>query len=112
MAIIDNCCHTSYNNSRIMQTINISLPQKLSSQVEEIIKREGYASKSEFFRNLIRLYLSLTTSSPKPLRLSPYKKQPLEKVKKSLEKSNRNYSQAFINSVIKGLGESSIYNEN
>lgn len=35
--------------------INISLPKELAKEVEEIIKKEKYATKSEFFRDLLRM---------------------------------------------------------
>lgn len=38
-------------------TINISLPDTLKGQVEEIIVKEGYGNVSEFFRDLVRHYL-------------------------------------------------------
>ncbi|MFN0278977.1 MAG: type II toxin-antitoxin system ParD family antitoxin [Pyrinomonadaceae bacterium] len=38
-------------------TINISIPDKMKTDVEEIIATEGYGSTSEFFRDLIRHYL-------------------------------------------------------
>ena len=38
-------------------TINISLPDKLKAEVEEIIAEEGYGNTSEFFRDLVRGYL-------------------------------------------------------
>lgn len=37
------------------QIINISLPKELNKTVEEIIKKEKYATKSEFFRDLLRM---------------------------------------------------------
>lgn len=36
--------------------INISLPQELNKQVEKAVKSGRYASKSEFFRSLLRLW--------------------------------------------------------
>jgi len=35
--------------------INISLPKELNRTVEEIVKKEKYATKSEFFRDLLRI---------------------------------------------------------
>jgi len=35
--------------------INISLPKELNKVVEEMIKKEKYATKSEFFRDLLRM---------------------------------------------------------
>ncbi|MBI5305989.1 ribbon-helix-helix protein, CopG family [Candidatus Wolfebacteria bacterium] len=36
--------------------VNISLPKELNKEVEKAVKSGHYASKSEFFRNLIRLW--------------------------------------------------------
>lgn len=93
-----------------MQTLNISLPQQLSCQVDKIVENEGYASRSEFFRTILRLYLSLTTKErkEKELKLIPFKKMPLNKIKNELAKTKA-YSGKFINSVIKGLEKSSLY---
>lgn len=37
--------------------INISLPSQLEDIVNQAIKRGNYASKSEFFRHLLRNYI-------------------------------------------------------
>lgn len=37
--------------------INISLPVQLTSVVEKEVKRGNYASKSEFFRTLLRMWM-------------------------------------------------------
>ncbi len=37
------------------EVVNISLPKELNKTVEEIIKKEKYATKSEFFRDLLRM---------------------------------------------------------
>lgn len=37
--------------------VNISLPSQLNSAVEKEIARGHYSSKSEFFRNLLRLWM-------------------------------------------------------
>ncbi|MBI2595005.1 MAG: type II toxin-antitoxin system ParD family antitoxin [Candidatus Colwellbacteria bacterium] len=36
--------------------INISLPGKLNQEVEKAVKSGNYATKSEFFRDLLRLW--------------------------------------------------------
>ncbi|OHB19684.1 MAG: hypothetical protein A2666_04065 [Parcubacteria group bacterium RIFCSPHIGHO2_01_FULL_47_10b] len=36
--------------------INISLPRAMAKQVNEAVKEGGFASKSEFFRYLVRLW--------------------------------------------------------
>jgi len=38
-------------------TINISIPDKLKAEVEEIIAADGYGNTSEFFRDLVRGYV-------------------------------------------------------
>jgi antitoxin ParD1/3/4 len=38
-------------------TINISIPDNLKAEVEEIVSSEGYGNTSEFFRDLVRDYL-------------------------------------------------------
>ena len=38
-------------------TINISLPDNLKIQVEEIIAKDGYGNVSEFFRDLVRNHI-------------------------------------------------------
>lgn len=38
--------------------INISLPQNLTRQVEVAVKEKDFASKSEFFRYLLREWMS------------------------------------------------------
>ncbi len=36
--------------------VNISLPAELSKEVEKMVKRGDFATKSEFFRHLLRLW--------------------------------------------------------
>jgi metal-responsive CopG/Arc/MetJ family transcriptional regulator len=38
-------------------TINISIPDALKREVEEVIAAEGYGNTSEFFRDIVRKYL-------------------------------------------------------
>lgn len=38
-------------------TINISIPDTMKREVEEIIASEGYGNTSEFFRDLVRDYM-------------------------------------------------------
>lgn len=35
--------------------VNISLPEALDKKAEELMKKGGYATKSEFFRDLLRM---------------------------------------------------------
>lgn len=36
--------------------VNISLPQEMAKEVERAVRGGNYASKSEFFRDMIRLW--------------------------------------------------------
>ena len=38
--------------------INISLPKNMVAAIEDKIKKEHFSTKSEFFRNLIRLWMN------------------------------------------------------
>ncbi len=38
-------------------TINISIPEAMKAEVEQVIATEGYGNTSEFFRDLVRNYL-------------------------------------------------------
>ena len=39
------------------QIVNLSLPKGMAISVEKIVKEGNYASKSEFFRELFRMWL-------------------------------------------------------
>jgi len=39
------------------EVINKSLPKELNRSVEELVKKGKYATKSEFFRELLRLWI-------------------------------------------------------
>lgn len=39
------------------EVVNISLPKELNRKVEELMKKGGYATKSEFFRDLLRMWM-------------------------------------------------------
>ncbi len=39
------------------QVINISLPKNLSLEVDKMVKEGNFATKSEFFRDLLRMRL-------------------------------------------------------
>jgi hypothetical protein len=96
----------------MMETLNISLPKKLSAKVDEIVEKEGYVSRSEFFRTLLRLYFQLVRAKMKPLLpfFVPFKKQPLSKIKRELERTGL-YKKDFIESVVSGLSKSSFYGD-
>ena len=39
------------------EVINISLPKELNKSVEKLVKEGKYATKSEFFRDLLRMWI-------------------------------------------------------
>lgn len=86
------------------QTLNISLPASLAAKTDEAVKKYGYASRSEFFRALLRTFLIKDNI----LNLEPFERIPLENIRTGLQSSGK-YNQKFINSVMKGFTKSSIY---
>lgn len=56
VAILDRMwqCNTIYYNMRSI--VNISLPLELKQEVEKAVASGRYATKSEFFRHLLRLW--------------------------------------------------------
>lgn len=97
----------------MLETVNISLPRPLSTKMDEVVEKEGYASRSEFFRTLLRFYLQLNkATTPKRFVLSSFVKRPLTEVEKGLLFAGK-YSPRFVKSVMAGLRKSSLYkNEN
>lgn len=93
----------------MMQTINISLPRKLSTEADRLVEEEGYASRSEFFRTLLRFYLQLKTQESEPFFVS-FQKRSLREIREGMEMAG--YKPEFVRSVVSGLSKSSIYNEN
>lgn len=91
-----------------METVNISLPKTLARQVDGIVSEEGYASRSEFLRALVRFYL---LGAREEMTLMPFRKASLARVKSHLRASGR-YSEKFIKSVVAGLTKSSLYAKN
>lgn len=89
-----------------MDTVNISLPKSLSRKIDEIVEREGYASRSEFFRALARFYL-IAEEGKEPF-FTPLKKVPLSHVEREMRQTGL-YHDKFIKSVVRGLSRSSLY---
>jgi len=88
-----------------MYTINISLPKSLHQRVNQLIEEEGYVSRSEFFRTLIRIYTALRGEKLELLEFVP---KSLSEIKNELRKTKK-YNQEFINNIVSGLKKSSIY---
>lgn len=87
-----------------MSTMTISLPGTIAKRVDEETEKHGFATRSEFIRALLRRYFN------GDLTLESYRKQPLTDVRRDLEKTGK-YSDTFINRVIKGLSQSSLYED-
>lgn len=85
-----------------MATLSISLPNQIAKKIDFEAQKQGFATRSEFIRSLLRKYFS-----EKP-GLEVFEKRPLEEVKLELAKTGK-YSQEFIESVVSGLAKSSKY---
>ena len=85
-----------------MTTITISLPNELADQVDKVSEHQGFATRSEFIRHLLRGYFR------KDLELGEFKKLPLDEIRGGLEATGK-YNQKFIDGVMKGLKQSSAY---
>lgn len=51
-----NCYKVGYNYIIMRSIVNISLSQELNKEVEKAVKTGQYVSKSEFFRDMVRLW--------------------------------------------------------
>ena len=86
----------------LMATLTISVPSQITQQIDSEVKRGRFATRSEFFRNLLRKYFS------GQLKLESFDARPLGEIKLELAKTGK-YSEKFIDSVVRGLGKSSVY---
>jgi metal-responsive CopG/Arc/MetJ family transcriptional regulator len=85
-----------------MTTMTISLPEHVVDQIVRETRKQGFATRSEFIRSLLRRYFL------KDIPLQPFVARPLEEIKGELAISGK-YSEKFIDSVMKGLSKSSVY---
>lgn len=85
-----------------MATINISLPNKMATQLDSLKTYRGYATRSELVRELLRERLSQEPS------FEFFKKPSLDAVAKDLTETGK-YNPEFIKSVMSGLKKSSLY---
>ena len=85
-----------------MSTFTISLPTHIATQVDSETQKQGFATRSEFIRALIRRYFS------KDLQFETFSPRSLPEIQKDLEKTGK-YSDAFVKSIISGLKKSSAY---
>ena len=93
----------------MMETINISMPKQMAEQMDKIIKTEGYASRSELVRTLLRMYTYLKSSPQNSdIDFEVYTKRDINEIADKLRDSDL-YSETFIKSVTTGLKKSSVY---
>lgn len=85
-----------------MSTITISLPSQITKRVDDEAKKQGFATRSEFIRTLLRGYFT------QELKLETFEKTSLNEVKMELARTGK-YSEKFIESVVGGLAKSSQY---
>lgn len=83
-----------------MTTFTISLPDAIAKKVDETQIKHGFATRSEFFRDLLRQHFA------KQVPFEVYETQPLAQVESDLQKTGK-YSPEFISSVVKGFQKSS-----
>lgn len=86
-----------------MATITISLPNEIAKKVDSEAQREGFSTRSEFIRSLIRKYFVKNS-----FELEEFQQVPLNQLKMELAQTGK-YSEQFIESVIKGFEKSSLY---
>lgn len=86
-----------------MATITISLPDQIAKKVDTEAKIQGFSTRSEFVRSLLRKYFFKDE-----LKFEPFTSQPIEEIKVELAKTGK-YNQEFIESITAGLSKSSKY---
>lgn len=89
-----------------MSTITISLPSQITKRVDDEAKKQGFATRSEFIRSLIRRYF--TGGAKKEVIFQEFTPKPLNEIRNSFEKTGK-YKSEFIDSLMEGLSQSSVY---
>ena len=88
-----------------MSTVTISIPSQIAKRVDIEAKKQGFSTRSEFIRSLLRRYFSETKEG---FEFEEFKPIPLEQLKLELAQTGK-YSEKFIESVIEGFRNSSAY---
>lgn len=86
-----------------MSTITISLPAQIAKRIDVETRKHGFATRSEFIRNLLRKYFVSNE-----LKFEPFIPRPLEEIENDLRSTGK-YNEKFIKSVVKGLKENSSF---
>lgn len=84
-----------------MSTVTISLPAQIAEKVDTEAKKQGFATRSEFIRSLIRRYFGSVETV-----FEEFVPRPLDEIRKEFKKTGK-YNKKFIDSLIQGLKESS-----
>lgn len=80
------------------------MPIQIAKQVDSETKKQGFSTRSEFIRSLIRKYFG-------ELTFEPFVPRPLEEIEEEFRKTGK-YNEKFIKSVIRGLRENSTFYAN
>ncbi|MFN4212506.1 MAG: ribbon-helix-helix domain-containing protein [Microgenomates group bacterium] len=95
-----------------MSTVNISLPSNQANLIDQIVRRYGFANRSEFIRSLIRLVIYqpelIKTAAVFPF--IPPKEKSVKKIVSAFAKSGR-YSKDFLKDLTEGLKNSDYFKE-
>ena len=86
-----------------MATVTISLPDQIAKKVDTEAKNQGFSTRSEFVRSLLRKYFA-----GEELKFEVFEPRPIDEIRFELAKTGK-YNQNFIESVTKGLSKSSKY---
>ena len=87
-----------------MTTVTISLPDQIAEKVDLEARKQGFATRSEFVRSLLRKHFT----DREELKFEPFSPKPLEEVEKEIRATGK-YNEKFIKSVIRGLRENSSF---
>ena len=75
-----------------MSTVTISLPVQIAQKVDAEAKKQGFATRSEFIRSLIRRYFV-----SEDLTFEEFVPRPLVEIRREFEKTGK-YNKRFIDS--------------
>lgn len=91
-----------------MVTLNISLPEALAVVVDREVSGGSYASRSEFFRTLLRMYETLVARKPQVLEFLEFEKRPLKEIEEGFMATGK-YDKKFVKGIIAGLKREGLY---
>ena len=91
-----------------MVTLNISLPEPLVRVVDREVSGGSYASRSDFFRMLLRMYEVLSGKAALPLELVEFQNRPLKEIEDGFMATGK-YEKKFVKGIISGLKREGLY---